>query len=201
MAFELKANPQFVEPLLTNLRTLITNYWRDCVEALYPAADYPTALDDYPPFAMIEFARRYEVEYPFLAITPRRSNVPEGADGDLIDGQHGILLEFVVKHPNSRDCVIRGMRYARILHCLIASVTIAEMASGIDTDARGGVFWEVTDHDYLPLRRISNVPDRYTGNPSGDPAWNDGEDEDRPYVQIVQLALSVRLWERFYSAG
>ena len=195
MPFTLKANPQFVEPLLVNILHLVEAYWADAADALYPGDS-----DSYPVFEMIEFSRHDEVQYPFLAIMPRRSSVPEGADGALIDGEHSILLELVVKHPNSKQAVTRGMRYARILHCLLASVTIAEMAEGISTDARAGVFWEVTDQEFLPIRRLYTAPDANVETPSGDPVHG-SESDDRPYVQIVQLALTVKLWERFYGVS
>lgn len=162
--------PKFIEPLLDNLETLIT--------ARYVSTS--TALGHtLPAWAMVSNSRRIDVEYPFLAIIPGRSQTPEGADGGVRQETLTVLFEVAITDADPKTATRKALRAMRTLDAVICSATVAEMFANYSTALHGPAYWQVLEHTPLVMRRLERTVN-----------------DDQQYLLVSQLIAEFKITEK-----
>jgi hypothetical protein len=164
--------PKFAEPLLANLETIIAARFLSTAVSLYGSGHGLSA------FAMTERSRRIDVEYPFLAILPNRSQVAEDRDGGVRGENHTLVFEIAVGDPVAKTAVQKALRTLRTLDAILSTATRAELFATFDASLIGPDSRRVLEHSLLTMRRIERT-----------------EAEDQIYLQVAQLIFEVQLTE------
>jgi len=149
MPFAASVTPQFIEPILDNLLSVIA---RDF--ALASAA--ATGAAALTPFAQSGKSRRVDIRYPFLGVYAVRTGLAGREEDQAADERHEIKIELALIGTDSEILTAQLLQYVRAVDWIVRHASDADISAGLSANGATDPIWSVQAHDYTLIQQNAN---------------------------------------------
>jgi hypothetical protein len=146
MAFVATVTPQFIEPIIDNLLTVIA---RDFAEA----SVLVTGNGALTPFAQSCRSRRVDVRYPFLGCYPVRTGLVNQDEDQSANEKHEVKIELALVGSDSEALTSELLKYVRAVDWIVRHASEADMSENLSANGATDPIWTISAHEYTLIQR------------------------------------------------